>query len=188
MSQFTGREQEFATLDALFTQVEAGRGQVVGIVAEAGGGKSRLLYEARQRWHDKRVTYLEGRCVSYGSTIPYHPIIDLVRPGIAEGDTTATIGAKVSFALQEVGMDAEASAPYLLQLLGVKEGTGSLAALTPEAVRTRTFGTLKQMSLKGSQRRPLIFAIEDVHWIDKTSGAVIWRHWWRAWLVLLSCS
>ena len=66
-------------------------------------------------------------------------------------------------------MDAEASSPYLLHLLGVQEGTESLAALTPEAVRTRTFDTLKQMSLKGSQRRPLIFAIEDVHWIDKTS-------------------
>ena len=171
LSQFVGREQELATLDALFTQVEAGHGQVVGIVAEAGGGKSRLLYESRQRWHDKRVTYLEGRCVSYGSTIPYHPIIDLVRQncGIAEGDSAATIGAKVSFALQEVDMDAEASAPYLLQLLGVQEGTESLAALTPEAIRTRTFDTLKQMSLKGSQRRPLIFEIEDVHWIDKTS-------------------
>jgi class 3 adenylate cyclase/tetratricopeptide (TPR) repeat protein len=175
LSQFVGREQEFATLDALFTQVEAGRGQIVGIVAEAGGGKSRFLYESRQRWHDKRVTYLEGRCVSYGSTIPYHPIIDLVRQncGIAEGDSAATIGAKVSFALQEVGMDAEASAPYLLQLLGVKEGTESLAALTPEAVRTRTFDTLKQMSLKGSQRRPLFLEIEDVHWIDKTSEAYL---------------
>ena len=41
--------------------------------------------------------------------------------------------------------------------------------LTPEAIRTRTFDTLKQMSLKGSQQRPLIFEIEDLHWIDKTS-------------------
>jgi class 3 adenylate cyclase len=168
LSQFVGRAQEFATLDALFTQVKSGHGQMVGIVAEAGGGKSRLLYESRHRWRDKRVTYLEGRCVSYGSTIPYHPIIDLVRQncGIAEGDSAAAIGAKVRSALQEVGMDAEASAPYLLQLLGVKEGTESLVALTPEAVRTRTFDTLKQMSLKSSQQRPLILAIEDVHWIE----------------------
>jgi class 3 adenylate cyclase len=175
LSQFVGREQEFATLVALFTQVEAGRGQVVGIVAEAGGGKSRLLCESRQRWRDKRVTYLEGRCVSYGSTIPYHPIIALVRQncGITEGESTATIRAKVRFALQEVSMDAEESSPYLLQLLGVKEGTAPLAALTPEAVRTRTFDTLKKMSLKGSQRHPLILAIEDMHWIDKTSEAYL---------------
>jgi predicted ATPase len=66
-------------------------------------------------------------------------------------------------------MDPEASAPYLLQLLGVKEGTESIAVLTLEAIRTRTFDTLKQMSLKGSQQRPLIVEIEDLHWMDKTS-------------------
>src|SRR5262249_58922795 len=57
----------------------------------------------------------------------------------------------------------------LLQLLGVQDGTTPLAILTPEAVRARTFETLKQMSLKGSQQRPLIFEIEDLHWIDHTS-------------------
>src|SRR4029450_12480081 len=56
-----------------------------------------------------------------------------------------------------------------LQLLGVKEGTEPIAILTPEAIRTRTFDTLKQMSLNGSQQRPLIFEIEDLHWLDKTS-------------------
>ena len=66
-------------------------------------------------------------------------------------------------------MDVEASAPYLLQLLGVKEGTESLAALTPEAIKTRTFETLRQMSLHGSQQCPLIVEIEDLHWCDKTS-------------------
>src|SRR5262249_57187966 len=137
----------------------------------AGGGKSRLLYEFRQRLQDKRVTYLEGRCLSYGSTIPYHPLIDVLRHncGIIETDSPEAITEKVHVALREVGMEAEASAPYLLQLLGVKEGTESIAAFTPEAIRTRTFETLKQMSLKGSQRRPLIFEVEDLHWIDHTS-------------------
>jgi class 3 adenylate cyclase len=131
LSQFVGRERELATLEEVFAQVESGHGQVVGIVAEAGGGKSRLLYEFRQRLHDKRVTYLEGRCLSYGQTIPY--------------------------------------APYLLRLVGVQAGTESITLLTPEAVRTRTFETLRQMSLKGSQQRPLLFEIEDLHWIDHTS-------------------
>jgi class 3 adenylate cyclase/tetratricopeptide (TPR) repeat protein len=171
LSPFVGRERELATLEALFTQVEAGQGQVVGIVAEAGGGKSRLLYEFRQRLQDKRVTYLEGRCLSYGSTIPYHPLIDVLRHNcsISETDSPEAITEKVRLALHEVGIDAEESAPYLLQLLGVKEGTERLTMFTPEAIRTRTFDTLKQMSLKGSQRRPLLFEIEDVHWIDKTS-------------------
>jgi predicted ATPase len=171
LSEFVGRERELAVLDELYEQVEAGQGQVVGIVAEAGGGKSRLLYEFRQRLQDKRVTYLEGRCLSYGGSIPYHPFMDVLRHncGISETDSPGTIIDKVRLALQEVGMDAEASAPYLLQLLGVQEGTESIAVLTPEAVKTRTFDTLRQMSLQGSQRRPLVLEIEDLHWIDNTS-------------------
>jgi len=175
LSPFVGRERELATLEELLTQVEAGQGQVVGIIAEAGGGKSRLLYEFRQRFQDKRVTFLDGQCLSYGSSIPYHPIIDLVRQhcAIAEGDNTETLSAKVRCALQAVGMDAEECSPYLLQLLGVKAGTEPLAVFTPEAIRTRTFEVLKQMSLKGSQQRPLIVAIEDLHWIDQTSEAYL---------------
>jgi class 3 adenylate cyclase/tetratricopeptide (TPR) repeat protein len=171
LSEFVGRERELAVLDELYGQVEAGQGQVVGLVAEAGGGKSRLLYEFRQRLHDKQVTYLEGRCLSYGSTIPYHPIVDLLRHNcdIRETDTPESIAEKVRFALQEVGMDLEESAPYLLHLLGIQEGTESIAQLTPEAVRTHTFETFRQMSLKGSQQRLLIFEIEDLHWCDKTS-------------------
>jgi class 3 adenylate cyclase len=171
LSQFVGRERELATLEALFTQVASGQGQVVGIIAEAGGGKSRLLYEFRQRLQDKRVTYLEGRCLSYGSRIPYHPIIDLIRNNcsLTETESLESLIEKVYVALQEVGMDVEASAPYLLQLLGMQEGTEALTILTPEAVRVRTFDTLLQMSLKGSQQRPLIFEIEDLHWVDKTS-------------------
>src|SRR5262245_30825124 len=171
LSPFVGRERELAALEALFTQVELGQGQVVGIVGEAGGGKSRLLYEFRQRLQDKRVTYLEGRCLSYGSTIPYHPLIDVLRHncGISEADSLETSIERVRLALHDVSMDIEASAPYLLQLLGVKEGTEPIAVLTPEAIRTRTFETLKQMSLHGSQQRPLIFEIEDLHWIDHTS-------------------
>jgi predicted ATPase len=166
-----GRGRELATLETLFAQVEAGQGQVVGIVAEAGGGKSRLLYEFRQRLQDKRVTYLEGCCLSYGSSIPYHPIIDLVRQfcDLTETDSPSVFAEKVRLALHDIGMEAEESAPYLLQLLSVKERTEPIAVLTPEAMRTRTFETLKQMSLQGSQQRPLIVEIEDLHWIDKTS-------------------
>jgi predicted ATPase len=152
-------------------QAESGQGQVVAIVAEAGGGKSRLLYEFRQRLAGRRVTYLEGRCLSYGHTMPYHPIIDLLRNncGITDADGPETIAGKVQGALHEVGLDVEASAPYLLQLLGVKEGTERLAVLTSEAIKTRTFETLRQMSLHGSQQRPLIIEIEDLHWCDNTS-------------------
>ncbi len=175
LSQFVGRSRELAVLEELLEQVTGGQGQVVGLVAEAGAGKSRLLYEFRQQLHTRLVTYLEGRCLSYGRSIPYHPIIDIVRHhcGITDADSPAAITEKVRVTLHEVGLEAEDAAPYLLQLLGVKDGTEGLARLTPEAIKTHTFDTLKQMSLQGSQRRPLIFEVEDLHWIDRTSEAYL---------------
>ena len=97
--------------------------------------------------------------------------------GITETDRPAAIAEKVRVALHEVGLDVEAAAPYLLQLFGVQEGTERLAMLTPDAIKTRTFETLRQMSLHGSQQCPLIVAIEDLHWCDKTSEDYL------AWLV-----
>jgi predicted ATPase len=99
--------------------------------------------------------------------------MDILRhnAGITEADSPEGMATKVRLSLQEVGLDPAEGAPYLLQLLGVKEGTELLAMLSPEAIKTRTFATLRQMSLRGSQRQPLILAVEDLHWIDQTSEA-----------------
>lgn len=65
-------------------------------------------------------------------------------------------------ALQALGMEPEDAAPYLLQLLGVREGTDRLAELTPEVIKTRTFEMLRQTNLHGSRQRPLILALENL--------------------------
>ena len=171
LSRFAGRERELAVLHEVLAQVEAGQGQVVGIVAEAGVGKSRFLYEFRQSLTGKRLTYLAGSCLSYGQAIPYLPLLDILRHncGITEADSPETITARVRLGLQEVGLDPEAGTPYLLHLLGVQAGTEGLAVLSPETIKTRTFDTLRQMSLRGSRQRPLLLEVEDLHWIDKTS-------------------
>jgi class 3 adenylate cyclase/tetratricopeptide (TPR) repeat protein len=175
LSRFVGRERDLAVLHEVLARVEAGQGQVVGIVGEAGVGKSRFLHELRQRLTGQRLTYLAGSCLSYGQAIPYLPLLDLLRHncGITEADSPETITARVHLGLQEVGLDPAAGTPYLLHLLGVHAGTESLAVLSPEAIKTRTFDTLRQMSLRGSRQRPLLLEVEDLHWIDQTSEAYL---------------
>ena len=160
-----------ATLHALLAQVEEGRGQVVGVVGEPGLGKSRLVYEFRRSLGRRRLTYLSGRCLSYGSTTPYLPVLDLLRHycGITDTDGSEDITAKIHRGLQEVEMAPETWAPVLLHLLGLQEGTDALAALSLEARKARTLTTLTQMCLNGSRQRPLILEIEDLHWIDASS-------------------
>jgi tetratricopeptide (TPR) repeat protein len=170
LATFVGRRHDVELLQSRLRSAIAGHGQVVGIAGEAGIGKSRLLYEFRQTLGED-VRYLEGRCLSYGSGIPYLPLLDILRDhcGILETDGPKAIVDKVRRGLEEVGMDPAEGAPYLLQLLGIRDGTDRLAVLSPEAIKARTFETQRQLGLKGSRRRPLVLAIENVHWIDRTS-------------------
>jgi transcriptional regulator with AAA-type ATPase domain/tetratricopeptide (TPR) repeat protein len=174
-SRFVGRAAELELLQSHVAAAVRGRGQVVGIVGEAGIGKSRLLFELRQRLQKDEVTYLEGRCLSYGSAIPYLPLVEMLRSGfrLAEVDTPETIAEKVRRGLEGVGMSPEEALPYLLHFLGVKGETEPLDSMTPEAINLRTLGILWQLTLSASRRRPLILAVEDVHWIDKASEAYL---------------
>jgi tetratricopeptide (TPR) repeat protein len=171
---FVGRSRELGLLWSRLDDALRGHGQVVGILGEAGIGKSRLLHEFRERLlaePERRVTYLEGRCQSYASAIPYFPVMDVLRANfrVADGDSPDVIVEKVRGALQEVGIDPADSAPYLFRLFGIPEGSGALASMTPSAVKARTFEVLRQLILLGARRRPILFVVEDLHWIDSTS-------------------
>ncbi|MBI2152419.1 MAG: sigma 54-interacting transcriptional regulator [Candidatus Rokubacteria bacterium] len=171
LTTFVGRRHELELLHGRLASALTGQGQVVGIVGEAGIGKSRLLFEFRQSLAAEQVSYFEGRCLSYGSAIPYLPVLDILRQscGITDTDTLESIVHKVRRSLEEVEMDPDEGTPYLIQLLGIKEGTERLAGLSPEMTKARALDTLRQMSLRGSRRRPAIFVVEDLHWIDKAS-------------------
>ena len=175
LSHFVGRTRELSVLRASLFEAEAGRGQVVGIVGEPGVGKSRLLLELQHALSGRAVRYLEGRCLSFGSSIPFLPILDLVRTevGLAEADPPDVAIDKVRGGLAEIGLDLAASTPFILHLLGLKDASdpaaSPLAGLSPDATKTRTFDTLRQLMLRESRRQPLVVAIEDLHWIDRTS-------------------
>ena len=171
LSRFVGRTRELAALRGLFAEVEASRGQVVGLVGEPGVGKSRLLLELRQMLSERGLTYLEGRCLSFGRAIPYLPLLDVVRTAceLAEIDSPETIHDKVQRALESLGMNGQATAPFVTHLLGVKDASDTLGAASPESIKARTFDVLRQMLVRASQRQPLILAIEDLHWADGMS-------------------
>ncbi|HEV7516263.1 MAG TPA: AAA family ATPase, partial [Thermoanaerobaculia bacterium] len=175
LSPFVGREREIAVLLELREQAAAGHGQVAGIAGEAGSGKSRLLYEFRQQLGNRPVAYLSGRCLSYGTGIPYLPLLDMLRGvwNLEEVEDLGQVRARIRASLAELGDDPEESLPYFLRLLGVQSGTEDLAGLEAQAVQTRTFAALRRMLLAASRRSLLILEIEDLHWIDATSEELL---------------
>jgi transcriptional regulator with AAA-type ATPase domain/tetratricopeptide (TPR) repeat protein len=174
MAWFVGRRQELDLLKSRLASARAGHGQIVGIVGEAGIGKSRLLHEFRQVLRGEAITYVEGHCLSYGSTIPYLPALEILRHGcrISDTDSPETVTHKLVMNLRHLAIEPEGALPYLLQFLGMKDRAETLASSTPEAVRTRTFQILRQMCINASRQRPLIIAVEDMHWIDAASEAL----------------
>jgi class 3 adenylate cyclase/tetratricopeptide (TPR) repeat protein len=168
---FVDRESELAILNNFLRQVENGHGQAVGLVGEPGIGKSRLLAEFRRQVADGRVSWVEGRCLSYGTAIPYLLALDLLRSncGILEADTPDVVAEKLRAGLREVGMDPDEDSLVLLHLLDIKGVAGSPALSNPEAVKSKAFETLRQLAVNGSHRRPLILVLEDLHWVDKIS-------------------
>jgi len=191
-SPFVGRERELMLLQAVLEQVKAAQGQVVSLVGAAGMGKSRLLYEFRQRLIGHRVTYVEGHCLAYGTVMPYLPVASLLRDhcGIDTDDRPEVLITKVRASLQQTSLDPDATLPYLLHLLGVPVGADMISSLssvladcplTPdleqqllaEARRARTFETFRQLFFASSQQQPLVLAVENLHWIDPTSEALL---------------
>jgi class 3 adenylate cyclase/tetratricopeptide (TPR) repeat protein len=171
LTPFVGRERELELLLDGFGRAKAGRGQAFSIVSEAGGGKSRLLYEFRKAVANEDVTFLEGRCLSYSSGIAYHPVIDILKSNfdIHEGDGDSEIRKKVKRGLNMLGADESSALPYLLELLSVKDSGIEKISMSPEARKDRIKEAVKRITLRGAERRPLIVATEDLHWIDKSS-------------------
>jgi transcriptional regulator with AAA-type ATPase domain/tetratricopeptide (TPR) repeat protein len=174
-TRFVGRDHELAVLEARLATVEAGHGQVVGIIGEPGIGKSRLLHEFHRRLDPARIRYLEGHCLVSGQGTPYGPIVDLVRAacGVADPRPGDEAAARARETLARLGLDADECAPYLLHLLGVPGRADALARLSAETIRLRTFEAVRQLCLRQSVDSPLVLAVEDLHWSDATSEALL---------------
>ncbi|MGH7044759.1 MAG: ATP-binding protein [Stellaceae bacterium] len=168
---FVDRIGEVATLRRFLEEAAGGQGRAVGIVGEPGIGKSRIIDEVRRGFPAGRVTWVEGRCASYGTAIPYQLALDVLRSncGIVESDTPEEIGEKIGAGLHEVGIDPSAERPFLLHALGITAIEDPSLLSRPEAVKKRTFEIFRQLAVRGSERRPLVLVLEDLHWIDTLS-------------------
>src|SRR5712692_3473001 len=79
LTRFVGRDAELDALHQALAQADAGRGQVVALVGEAGVGKSRLVYEFSHTHRTQGWLILESRSVSYGKATPDLPVLDLLK-------------------------------------------------------------------------------------------------------------
>lgn len=171
-----GRDAEIRASKEVVDQLAAGRGGLLFVVGEPGIGKSRLANEIR-RYATERTncTWLDGRCVSYGESLPFWPFRDLIRSWLEIGATEPELRARTKLhrAVDKLFPSSPTNVyPYLATILGLKlepSAIAQLGTLSPESLQHQTFTTFAELLAQLSLQRPLIFSIDDLHWADPSS-------------------
>jgi class 3 adenylate cyclase/tetratricopeptide (TPR) repeat protein len=175
-SPLVGRSAELAELEGMARAASDGTTRAALLVGEPGIGKSRLLAEFRDRtgWHGERA-WIEGRCLSYGRTLPYHLLLDLLRSvlGVPEDadENVATIAlrSQVDALLGPSTASVQAALGHLLSLpLGADEAE-AIDRLQPRARHLRYLAAVRTVLEALTERGPVALVCEDVHWADASS-------------------
>jgi len=172
LSRFVGRASDLRTLEDALEQTSAGNGQVIGVVAEAGTGKSRLCFEFLERCRAKGMRVFEGRAVAHGRNIPFLPILDVFRSyfGIGGEDNEAVSRAKIAKHMATLGPKFAETLPLVCEFLGVGDPQNPAPRLDPEVRQRLLIGVIRQIIRSASAQQPTVTMIEDLHWLDAASA------------------
>jgi class 3 adenylate cyclase/tetratricopeptide (TPR) repeat protein len=175
LTPFVGRQHELEAVHQALAQAQAGHGQVVALVGDAGVGKSRLVYEVIHSHRTQGWRVLESASVSYGKATPYFPVIDLLKRycHIDDSDEARTIRARVTGQVVTLDESLQETLPALLALLDVLPDDSPFVHLDPPQRRQRTLEALRRVLLRESQVQPLLVVFEDLHWIDTETQALL---------------
>jgi adenylate cyclase len=164
------------TLETALARARAGNGQVLGVVAEAGTGKSRLCYEFTERCRAAGLRVIEGRCAPYGKSVPLLPILQVFRHyyGITEQDSDQSAREKLAGRLLLLDEGYREVLPVLFEFFGVPDPDRPAPYIDPELKQRQLFGVLRKLVQHGAE--DTVALIEDLHWIDGASAA--WLDEW----------
>ncbi|HLG20243.1 MAG TPA: AAA family ATPase [Bdellovibrionota bacterium] len=152
-----GRSAEVARFAELIDQMSQDQGQILGIVGDAGIGKTRLVHSLRQIVAERNIPYAEGSFILHGTERPYHAFQQIVA-AISKG-TSDTLK---QWSLSDVEVD------YLRLLLEPDRKIERFASYTDEQIRLGLFQSVRSL-LRQAATTPLVIAIEDLHWADPRS-------------------
>jgi adenylate cyclase len=171
LSRFVGRAADMRTLQDALAHTDSGEGQVVGVVAEAGTGKSRLCFEFLERCRAGGTLVYEGRAVAHGKNIPYLPILEVFRAyfGITSEDDDRNAREKIAGRMVLLDQKFASALPLLFDFLGVADPERPAPPLDPEARQRQLLAVMRQVIQSVSEARPTITLIEDLHWMDDAS-------------------
>lgn len=174
LSRFVGRQDELTQMRRALERAEAGHGQIIAVVGEAGVGKSRLTYEFKLL-AQRSCLVLETFSVAHAKTFAYLPLIELLKSyvGITLQDDERQRREKVTGKVLTLDRSLEDLLPYVCAVLGIPEPSSALPPMDPQIRRQRTLDAVKRLLLRESLNQPLLVIVEDLHWLDSETEAFL---------------
>jgi len=174
-SLMVGRQKQLDLLMGHLSRTIAGEGSIVSLIGEAGIGKSRLIAEFKRAEGIEKIILLEGRALSIGKNLSFHPIIDMIKTwsGVQESDSQEVSAVKVHDAIREISPDrVEEIFPFIATMMGIKltgEHEKRIRGIEGEALEKLILKNLRDWVTKTAEKKPLLIILEDLHWADLSS-------------------
>jgi adenylate cyclase len=167
-----GRENELQLIGEKLTAAWTGQAQIVGIVAEAGMGKSRLVAEALRLARSQGFVGYGGSCQSDGVNTPYlvwRSIWTAVF-NLEPSDPLTTQIRALETAISRLAPERLPALPLLGQLLNLPLPDNAFTQSLEPKIRQSTLHALLEECLKTAvQSEPTLIILEDLHWVDALS-------------------
>jgi class 3 adenylate cyclase len=170
-----GRDAELEELRRQIAELRAGRGGIVSLAGEAGIGKSRLLAELAPEVESAGVSWIEGRCVSVGHRLRFHPFVDLLRrwSGVRDEDPDEVAFARLAEAVAGAAPEeAGELMPILAALTGIRPPASARLpdeSLPGDALEKLVLRSATTLLRRLASARPLVLVVDDLHWADLAS-------------------
>lgn len=170
---FVGRDVQLARLAEAAALAAQGQTQVVGVVGDAGVGKSRLARECVARLPD--WLWMEGACAPYAAATPYFALSQVLKShcGVTDADGVELIRVKLSHAVPATAGDPGWLLPALCDVLGVLAADDVSRSVDPALRRRRTHEAMRHFLLALSIDRPLCLIFHDLQWVDVETREVL---------------
>ena len=174
-SRFVGRGQEMQILETALERAEDGNPQIVGIVADAGVGKSRLCFEFLERCRSRGIMIYETHGVAHGKNIPLLPMRRLTRGfyGITEQDSDVTAREKIAGRLLLLDERFREMLPLMFDAVGVPDPENPPPPMDPDIRQRQLISATKGVIEARAGRETSVTLLEDLHWFDGASEAFL---------------
>lgn len=173
LTPLVGRARELGDLERAWADASAGRGNVVLVSGEAGIGKSRLTRALTDRAADDGAWLTLCQCSPYYQQTALFPVIDLLKRIVLDFDRLVTTEQRTRALegfLVQLGFPLESAMPLFMSLLSLPPTPEyPEPELTPAETKQLTLDALVTILERRAERQPVLFVVEDLHWVDPTT-------------------